>query len=77
MYVLYVAKKDEPKTKAREETEIRPKFRVSCKELLSMPRVADKQVLKRSKLGWMKLYPARPGAGVGPMARYEVDLDDW
>jgi len=30
-YVLYVAKKNEPKTKAREETTIRPRFRVPCK----------------------------------------------
>jgi len=41
-YVPYVAKKDEPKKKAREETTIRPRFRVSSKELLSMQRVADK-----------------------------------
>jgi len=41
-YVPYVAKKEEPETRAREETMIRPRFRVSCKELLSMLGVADK-----------------------------------
>ena len=41
-YVPYVAKKDEPKMKAREESTTRPKFRVSYKEHLSMPGVADK-----------------------------------
>ena len=41
-YIPYVAKKDELVTKAMEETTIRPRFRVSCKKLLSMPRVADK-----------------------------------
>jgi len=41
-YVLYVAKKDEPKAKAKEETTIRPKFRVSCNELVGMPKVSDK-----------------------------------
>jgi len=41
-YVLYVTKKDEPKTKVKEETTIRPRFRVSCKELLNMPGVTNK-----------------------------------
>jgi len=41
-YVPYVAKKDEPKAKAMEETTIRPKFQISCKELIGMPRVSDK-----------------------------------
>jgi len=41
-YVPYVARKDEPKMKVREESTIRPKFRVSYKELLSMPGVVDK-----------------------------------
>ena len=40
-YVPYVAKRNEPKTKAREESVTRPQFRVSYKELLSMPRVVD------------------------------------
>ena len=47
MYVPYVAKKEEPETRVGEETGIRPRFRVSCKELLSMSGVADK--LKFSK----------------------------
>jgi len=46
-YVPYVAKKDEPKTKVRDETSTRPRFRVSCKELLSMLGIDDK--LKISK----------------------------
>ena len=41
-YVPYVAKRDEPKTKVREGSATRPKFRVSYKELLSMLRVTDK-----------------------------------
>jgi len=41
-YVLYVSKKEEPEIRAREKTTIRPRFRVSCKELLSMPGVANK-----------------------------------
>jgi len=41
-YVPYVAKKDEPKAKAREETTIIPKFRVSYRELIGMPEVSDK-----------------------------------
>jgi len=41
-YVSYVAKRNEPKTKAREELVTRPQFRVSYKELLSMPGVVDK-----------------------------------
>jgi len=41
-YVPYVAKRNEPKTKAKEELATRSKFRVSYKELLSMPRIADK-----------------------------------
>ena len=42
MYVPYLAKKDEPKVKDREETLIRPRFWVSCKELIDMPGVSDK-----------------------------------
>jgi len=42
MYVPYVATRDEPKTKAREGLATRLKFRVSYKELLSMPGIADK-----------------------------------
>jgi len=38
----YVAKRDEPMTKAWEESPTRPKFRVSYKQLLSTPGVADK-----------------------------------
>jgi len=41
-YMTYVAKSDEPKTKAREDSDTQPKFRVSYKELLSKTRVADK-----------------------------------
>ena len=41
-YILYVAKKDEPKTKAKEETTIRLRFRVPCKELIGMAGVADR-----------------------------------
>jgi len=41
-YVSYVATRDEPKTKGREESDTRPKFRVSYKELLGMPGVADR-----------------------------------
>jgi len=41
-YVLHVAKKDEPKMKARKESTTWPKLRVSYKELLSMPGVAEK-----------------------------------
>jgi len=41
-YVPYVVKKEEPETRAREEATIRTRFQVSCKELLSMPGVADK-----------------------------------
>jgi len=41
-YVPYVARKDEPKMKAGEESTTRPKFQVSYKELLSMPEVVDK-----------------------------------
>ena len=41
-YVPYVAKRDQPKTKAREGLATKPKFWVSYKELLSIPGVADK-----------------------------------
>jgi len=41
-YVPYVAKKEEHKTKAKEEMEIRPRFWVSYKEFIGMPRVADR-----------------------------------
>jgi len=56
-YVPYVAKRDEPKTKAREGSATRPKLRLSYKELLSMPGVADKLNFPsedRSILGIMK-----------------------
>ena len=42
--IPYVAKKEEPEIRAREETTIRPRFRVSCKELLSMRGVTDKMM---------------------------------
>jgi len=41
-YMPYVAKRNEPKMKARKESVTRPQFRVSYKELLSMPEVMDK-----------------------------------
>ena len=41
-YVLYVAKKEKPETRVREETKIWPRFQVSCKYLLSKPGVVDK-----------------------------------
>jgi len=41
-YVPYVPKKDEPKTKVREETTIRPRFQGPCKELIGMAGVADR-----------------------------------
>jgi len=41
-YVPYVAKKDKPKTKAREETTIRPKFQISYKEFVKMLEVTNK-----------------------------------
>jgi len=41
-YAPYATKRNEPKTKARGESEFRPKFRVSYKELLGMPGEVDK-----------------------------------
>ena len=41
-YVPYVAKKDEPKTKAMEETTIWPRFRVPCIELIGMAEVVNR-----------------------------------
>jgi len=54
-YAPYACRKNEPKTKAREELEFRPKFRVSYKELLGMPGVVNKmkfpQKSDRNNLG--------------------------
>ena len=48
-YVPYVTKKEEPYTRAIKEVAIRPRFRVSCKELLSIPGVADKLKFPKEK----------------------------
>jgi len=41
-YVPYVAKKNESKEKGKEETSTRPRFWVSCKELIGMPGVSKR-----------------------------------
>ena len=66
MYVPYVATRDEPKTKAREGLATRLKFRVSYKELLSMPGIADKlkfpqkidRFMGTQRDAWYELYRA-------------------
>jgi len=50
-YIPYIAKRDEPKTKTREGSATKPKFRVSYKELLSMHGVADKLKFPQ-KIDW-------------------------
>ena len=48
-YVSYIDKRDEPKTKGREESDTRPKFWVFYKELLSMAGVANKLKFPQKK----------------------------
>jgi len=50
-YIPCVAKKDETKMMAREESTAWPRFQVSYKELLSMPGVVNKLKFLHKKIG--------------------------